>query len=82
MPISKPVRIFLTIAVYAVFLVALPLLFLSDQTDAISPDIKRRLPRRFSARVTARRRSRCGWRCASEWERIRTGVWVITTGCC
>ena len=82
MPISKPVRIFLTIAVFAVFLVALPLLFLSDQTDryfawTIKPPITAAfLGSGYGAAALAL------WLALREreWERIRTGVWVITTG--
>lgn len=82
MPISTPVRIFLIIAVVAVFLVALPLLLLSDQTDryfawTIKPAITAAfLGSGYGAAAVAL------WLALKEreWARIRAGVWVITTG--
>jgi hypothetical protein len=82
MPISRPVRVFLTIAVVSVFLVALPLLFLSEHTDryfawTIKPPITAAfLGSGYGAVALAL------WLALREreWVRIRAGVWVITTG--
>lgn len=82
MPISIPVRVFLTVAVVSVFLVALPLLFLSGQTDryfawTIKPPITAAfLGSGYGAAAVAL------WLALREreWARIRAGVWVISTG--